>query len=123
VPLLDHRVVEFAWRLPMEMRVRAGQTKWPLREVLARHLPRALYERPKQGFSVPIGEWLRGPLREWSETLLAEERLRRDGIFDMAGIRSVWAGHLQGRPNESKLWGVLMFQAWLEHRDRSQRSL
>jgi len=123
VPLLDHRLVEFAWRLPIQMRVRAGQTKWPLREVLARHLPRALYERPKQGFSVPIGEWLRGPLREWSETLLAEERLRRDGIFDMAGIRSVWAGHLQGRPNESKLWGVLMFQAWLEHRDRSRRSL
>lgn len=116
VPLLDHRVFELAWRLPLELRVRNGITKWPLREILARHIPRPLFERPKQGFGVPIGEWLRGSLRPWGEDLLSEDRLRRDGVFDPAPIREAWTKHLAGWPLENALWAVLMFQAWWERR-------
>ncbi len=116
VPLLDHRVFEFAWRLPIGVRVRAGAAKWPLREVLARHVPRALFERPKQGFGVPIVEWLRGPLREWCEALLAEDRLRREGVFDARRVREAWAHYLAGWPLDPNLWVILMFQAWWERR-------
>jgi asparagine synthase (glutamine-hydrolysing) len=116
VPVLDHRVFELAWRLPIDVRIRDGRPKWPLREILARHVPRALFERPKQGFGVPIGEWLRGPLREWSESLLAEDRLRREGIFEPRRVRRAWADYLNGWPLEHNLWVVLMFQAWWERR-------
>jgi asparagine synthase (glutamine-hydrolysing) len=115
VPLLDHRVIEFAWRLPMVYKLREGETKWALRQLLYRHVPRALIDRPKMGFGIPLGEWLRGPLRSWAEALLDESRLEREGFFRPAQIRDMWAAHLQGDVNEQyRLWIVLMFQAWLE---------
>lgn len=116
VPLLDHRVVEFAWQLPMHQKIRNGTGKWALREVLYRHVPREMIERPKKGFSIPLAQWLRGPLRDWAEVLLEETRLRREGYFHAAPIRKLWSEHQDGkRDNALKLWSVLMFQAWLEH--------
>jgi asparagine synthase (glutamine-hydrolysing) len=114
VPLLDPKVVEFAWRLPMSMKIRGGTTKWILREVLHRHVPRRLIDRPKMGFGIPLDSWLRGPLRDWAEALLDERRLREDGFFHPAEIRRTWEGHLAGQANQYKLWAVLMFQSWLD---------
>jgi asparagine synthase (glutamine-hydrolysing) len=121
VPLLDHRVVEFAARLPVSMKIRDGQGKWPLRQVLYRHVPRELIERPKTGFGIPLDRWLRGPLRDWAESLLDERRLRDEGFFHPGPIREKWAQHLSGRASwQYHLWDVLMFQAWLETQaDRS----
>lgn len=114
VPLLDQRIVEFAWRIPMHQRIRDGQTKWLLRQLLYRHVPRSLIERPKQGFAVPLDRWLRGPLREWAEAQLAPGRLSQEGFFDGEAVRRVWHEHLTGRRNhQHMLWNVLAFQAWL----------
>lgn len=112
VPFLDERVIEFAWRLPIDMKIRNGQGKWLLRQLLYRYVPRKLVERPKQGFAIPIEHWLRGPLRDWAENLLSAENLARDGLIDPAPVRSLWKMHLDGRNVQYALWNVLMYQAW-----------
>lgn len=115
-PFLDHDVVEFAWRLPQRMKLHNGQTKWALRQVLYRHVPQALIERPKMGFGVPIGDWLRGPLRDWAESLLDPSRLRREGFLSAQAITQKWEEHLSRKRDwQYQLWDVLMFQSWLEH--------
>lgn len=114
-PMLDHTVVEFSWRLPVDTKIRRGQGKWILRQVLARYLPRHLFERPKQGFDVPVGPWLKGPLRTWASDLLSETRLRQQGLLDAAAVQTCWQEHLSGRRNHSRvLWALLMLQAWLD---------
>jgi len=115
VPFLDQRVVELAWRLPLHMKIRGGQGKWALRQVLYKYVPRELIERPKAGFGVPVGQWLRGPLRDWADELLDEARLEREGYLNVVTIRQIWQEHLSGRYDwTSRLWTVLMFQGWLE---------
>jgi asparagine synthase (glutamine-hydrolysing) len=115
VPYVDHRVVEFAWRIPQNLKIKDGTTKWILRELLYRYVPRDLIERPKMGFAVPIGDWLRGPLRPWAEALLDESRLRSEGYLRPEPIRKTWELHLSGHSDHhARLWVVLMFQSWLE---------
>jgi asparagine synthase (glutamine-hydrolysing) len=115
VPLLDHRVVEFSWRLPMAAKVRRNTSKWLLRQVLYRHVPPALIERPKMGFGIPLGEWLRGPLRDWAHGLLSEGRLRDAGLLDHSLVSRYWKEHLDGQRNwQYLLWNVLMLESWRE---------
>jgi asparagine synthase (glutamine-hydrolysing) len=112
IPLLDPRVAEFAWRLDPRDKLRSP-TKWPLRQVLYRHLPRDLVDRPKMGFGIPVAEWLRGPLRSWAESLLSPAPIDQDGYLDGRSVRAVWDRHLQGSQEVPLLWDILMFQAWL----------
>lgn len=118
VPLLDHRVFSHAWRLPLHMKVRDGKGKWILRQILRKYVPDNLFERPKMGFGVPIDIWLRGPLREWAESLITEDRLRREGFIEPELVRTVWDKHQNGENHCYALWSVLMFQAWLEHKTK-----
>ncbi len=114
-PLLDKRIYDHVWSLPERFKIRDGQGKWLLREVLARHVPRDLFERPKQGFAMPVGDWLRGDLREWAEVLLDEKSMQADGIFNAKMVNKIWADHKVGRGNHAeRLWTILMFQGWKE---------
>jgi asparagine synthase (glutamine-hydrolysing) len=118
IPYLDPRVVEFAWRLPLQMKVRPNQGKWILRQVLHRYVPENLVERPKMGFGVPLDSWLRGPMREWAEALLAPRRLQEEGFFDPAAVRQKWDDHLHGRGAwQFHLWDILMFQLWWDRQN------
>ena len=122
IPLLDPRVVEFAWRLPLQMKVRPNQGKWLLRQVLYRYVPRNLVERPKMGFGIPLDSWLRGPMREWAEALLEPRRLREEGFFDPAAVREKWNDHLCGRGAwQFHLWDILMFQLWWERQNSAAK--
>lgn len=115
VPFLDRRVVEFAWQVPLSMKMRHGQSKWLLRQVLDLYVPPALIDRPKMGFGVPIDLWLRGELRDWAESLLDESLLEQQGFFNVPAVRQRWAEHLSGAFDRSySIWHILMFQAWLE---------
>ena len=122
-PFLDHHVMEFVWRLPLSFRIRNARSKWILRQVLYKYVPMRIVERPKMGFSIPLASWLRGPLKDWAEALLDAGRLRAEGFFDPRPIRRKWYDFLYGNePCEHHLWSVLMFQAWLEHVRRSNRT-
>ena len=111
VPLLDHRVVEFAWRLPPRQKMRNGKGKWLLRQIAYRYVPRELLERPKMGFGVPIGAWLRGPLKEWAADLLDAIAMKQAGLLDPEPIRTKWDEHQSGSRNwQHFLWNVLMFE-------------
>jgi len=112
VPLLDHRVVEFAWSLPGHFKIRQGTSKWILRQMLYRHVPRGLIERPKMGFAIPLADWLRGPLRDWAEDLLDPASLAAGGLVAAPPVRALWAEHLAGRDRQFPLWDVLMLEAW-----------
>ena len=114
-PFLDHRVIDLSWRIPPEMNIQGDTGKLLLKEILYQRVPREMIERPKSGFSMPVSEWLRGPLRDWAEDLLSEERLRREGYFDVELVQENWSQHLSGKFDWSaRLWNILMFQAWLE---------
>ena len=120
IPLLDHRVIEFAWQLPLRFKIRNRTGKWILRQVLDRYVPRALVDRPKQGFGMPVAAWLRGPLRDWADALLDERRLRGAGVLDPRPVRRKWTEHLSGQTSwDYDVWCVLMFQAWFEANQRS----
>lgn len=122
MPFLDHSIVEFAWKVPLSMKIRSGQGKWLLRQVLYRYVPPKLIERPKMGFGMPLSVWLRGPLKEWAESLLDEKRLREEGYFNPGPIRKKWGEHLSGRINwQYHLWDILMFQEWLTGQKNGSR--
>ncbi len=115
VPLLDHRVVEFAWSLPLRQKLKNGVTKWPLRQVLYRHVPKELIERPKQGFGIPLDQWLRGSLKDWASALLDPKKLEASGLINLEFVEKKWQEHLSGSRNwQYGLWNILMFQAWFE---------
>ena len=113
VPLLDHRVVEFSWRLPLHLKIRGGTGKWLLRQIAYKYLPKSLLERPKMGFAIPIDQWLRGPLKEWAGDLLSSSATNGAGLLEHKPIMEKWAEHQAGARNwQNFLWSVLMFKAW-----------
>lgn len=115
VPFLDHRLIEFCWRLPMKFKIRGAESKWLLRRVLEKRVPKRLIDRPKMGFGVPIDRWLRGPLRQWANDMLSESRLKREGYFNPGPIGKIWKEHSKGNRNwHPQLWSILMFQSWME---------
>jgi len=121
IPFLDHRIVEFAWRLPLSMKLYQGTGKWLLRKILYKYVPRELIERPKTGFGVPIDSWLRGPLRDWAEDLLSVQRIQHDGFFNSSLIRKTWQEHLSGKRNwQYRLWHILMFQSWYDRWEKGK---
>jgi asparagine synthase (glutamine-hydrolysing) len=114
VPMLDHRVVELAWQLPLHTKLRNGEGKWLLKQLLRKYVPAALHDRPKKGFGMPVGDWIRGGMREWAESLLGAERLSQEGFLDVRRVRDHWSRHLEGTTRSGEgIWRVLMFQAWL----------
>jgi asparagine synthase (glutamine-hydrolysing) len=114
VPLLYHRVVEMAWRIPPDLLIRDGKGKWLLRQVLYHYVPKNLVSQPKMGFSIPLADWLRGPLREWAEDLLSPSALNETGLLNSEIIRGLWIEHLAGRTNRPhQIWVILMLQAWM----------
>lgn len=121
VPFLDHRIIEFAWSLPLSIKTKGGNSKWPLRQLLYKYVPKELIDRPKMGFSMPVDSWLRGPLRNWAEELLNEDRLCREGYFHSELVGQMWNEHILGKNNwQHQLWNILMFQAWLENENKSK---
>ena len=115
VPYLDDRVIEFAWKLPLSMKFRNGKGKWILRKILCRYVPEEMVERPKMGFGVPIGDWMKGPLKDWTESLINETRLKNEGYLNTDMVSRTWKEHLEGTVNwQYNLWDVLMFEAWLD---------
>lgn len=119
IPLLDHRIVEFAWQVPLEAKIRDGRGKVILREILDRYVPRALIDRPKAGFAIPVGRWLVGPLRPWVEALIDPKRIAAEGYFDPTLVADVWRRFLAGEVQlETRIWCILMFQAWFERQKR-----
>jgi len=114
VPFLDFRLIELSWRLPQDMKIRDNQSKWAIRQILYKYVPKELINRPKAGFAVPIGQWLRGFLRKWAEELIDESKLKEQGFFDSLYVNQLWVEHQSfKRDHTNKLWAVLMFQAWL----------
>ena len=115
IPFLDPGVVDVSLRLPLNMKIRDNEGKWALRQILYKHVPKELIERPKTGFSIPLGLWLKGPLRDWAESLLDEQRLRDEGYFYPDMVRKLWSEHINGKKDwGTKLWSILMFQSWYE---------
>ena len=115
IPFLDHRLVEWAWKIPQSMKIKNGCGKWLLRQVLYQYVPKDLVDRPKMGFGIPLASWLRDPLKDWAENLLSEKKLREGGFFKPAPIREKWEEHLKGKRHwHFNLWNILMFQDWLE---------
>jgi asparagine synthase (glutamine-hydrolysing) len=115
VPLLDHRVIEFAWSIPQQFKSGEGRSKRILRDVLHQYVPSQLIDRPKMGFGIPLGDWLRGPLRPWVESLLSEDRIRRDNLLNATVIQNKWKEHLSGKRNWAyHIWDVVMFQSWYD---------
>lgn len=121
VPLLDHRIVSYALSLPLEYKFRNNTDKWVLKQVLYKYVPKEFFERPKKGFSVPLSSWLRGPLKEWAESLLDEKKIKEQGFFNLKIVNKYWTEHQRKKRNWSvQLWDIIMFQDWLEKQKREK---